>query len=101
MKICGLTVLLCIASMVLITSCGSLRDVEWHKTYGKILPHDLWGSPCSVQETSDGGYIIAGYSNSFGAGDMDMWLVWLAEDHYGDGIQTCIDNILFLIPFCH
>jgi len=46
-------------------------ETEWNKTYGG--PLDDWGE--AVIETSDGGYALTGYTQSFGAGALDFWLV--------------------------
>ncbi len=50
--------------------------VDWQKTYGGT-GND---SANSVQQTSDRRYIIAGVTNSFGAGDNDFWLLRLNEN---------------------
>jgi uncharacterized delta-60 repeat protein len=50
--------------------------VSWQKRYGGI-DNDY---AMSIQQTSDGGYIVAGTTGSFGAGDMDLWVLKLNSD---------------------
>jgi hypothetical protein len=45
--------------------------IEWNKTYGEAGDDVAY----SVVQTSDGGYALAGYTNSSGAGGYDFWLV--------------------------
>lgn len=62
--------------IVKLTSAGS---IEWQKSLGGSK--DDWGT--AVQQSMDGGYIVAGYSASkdgditFNHGDMDYWVVKL------------------------
>lgn len=56
---------------VYLLKMDSEGSLIWNKTYGGAysdLSH-------SVQETSDGGYVIAGYTRSFGNKDDDVYLV--------------------------
>ncbi len=46
-------------------------NLQWAKTYGGT--GEDWAY--SVQQTSDGGYIVAGITWSFGAGDYDIFLI--------------------------
>jgi len=48
-------------------------DVVWQKTYGGS--YDDYAK--SIQQTSDGGYIVAGYTDSFGVGWTDIWVLKL------------------------
>jgi len=49
----------------------ALGEVIWNRTYGG--DGDDWGE--SVVQTEDGGYIIAGKTSSFGAGERDFYLI--------------------------
>lgn len=57
-------------------------DSLWTKTFGG----DSSDAGRSVGLISDGGYIIAGYTNSFGAGNSDVYLI--RTDNNGDTIWT-------------
>ena len=49
----------------------SLTTRRWSRTFGG----NSQDCASSVQETSDGGYILAGHTESFGAGQGDVYLI--------------------------
>jgi hypothetical protein len=49
----------------------SSGNLEWNQTYGGVDQDIAW----SLIQTSDGGFVLAGETLSFGAGDHDFWLV--------------------------
>ncbi|NIP55678.1 MAG: hypothetical protein GWN77_06655 [Gammaproteobacteria bacterium] len=46
-------------------------NIKWQNTFGG----DDWDRAFSVQQTSDGGYIIAGFTYSYGTGESDVYLL--------------------------
>ena len=77
-------------------------DTLWTRTFGGA--HEDWGN--SVQQTSDGGYVVAGYTCSFGAGHADVYLIrtnangdtlWTrtyggADYDYGQSVEQTADG---------
>ncbi|MFC2167706.1 CFI-box-CTERM domain-containing protein [Acidobacteriota bacterium] len=59
--------------------------VEWTKTYGESSFDD---QAYSIQQTNEGGYIIAGQTNSFGEGEYDIWILKLASDGTNEWQKT-------------
>ena len=79
---------------VYLLKTDSEGNLIWNKTYGGA--HSDLGY--SVQETSDGGYVIAGYTRSFGNKDDDVYLIRV--DSEGNelwsrtyGIQGTTNNV--------
>jgi hypothetical protein len=57
----------------------------WSRTFGKSL---TWEYASTVRQVRDGGYIVAGQTESFGSGKYDSWLLKLDEN--GNGPVTGI-----------
>jgi len=56
---------------VYLIKTDSSGDTLWTRTYGGTS--DDWGN--SVQQALDGGFIVAGYTTSFGVGRQDVYII--------------------------
>jgi uncharacterized delta-60 repeat protein len=70
-------------SDILALKLSSEGDIEWQRAYGGSEEDVAF----YIQETSDGGYVVAGYTDSFGAGGSDFLLLKLFSD--GDIDPSC------------
>jgi predicted secreted protein len=71
-RICLITLATVLLVSLISMSCGATPPATaWTKTFGRSGYDD----GRSVQQTSDGGYIIAGSTHSYGAGGSDLWLI--------------------------
>ena len=50
-------------------------DANGNKVWEKIYGGSNFDGANSIQQTKDGGYIVAGVTNSFGAGDFDVYMI--------------------------
>jgi uncharacterized delta-60 repeat protein len=65
-----------------IVKTNSLGDTLWTRTYGGELHEEAF----AVAESGDGGYVMAGYTTSIGAGGYDFCLMKINSE--GDSIWT-------------
>ncbi len=54
---------------------SSTGTIDWQRTYGGSDSDYSY----SIQQTSDGGYIVTGFTFSFGAGHKDIWVLKLSS----------------------
>ena len=72
---CRIFVFPLIAAAILATGGPPAQAQTWAKTYGG-LNDDVANS---IIQTSDGGFAVAGYTFSFGAGGYDLWILKLTS----------------------
>ena len=67
-------------------NCNGQIDEGDVCTFSKTIGGSRWDIANSIIQSSDGGYVVAGYTKSFGAGDWDFYVVKL--DSSGNVLWT-------------
>ncbi|MBU1920982.1 hypothetical protein KKG66_09060, partial [bacterium] len=75
-------ILLFVGILILCSNLFAQPDSLWSHTYGGHVTD--WCN--AVQATADGGYVLAGKTQSFGAGSDDVWMVKTNGD--GDSLWS-------------
>ena len=68
-----------------ILKTDSSGNLTWTSILGKFDHHD---DSLSIQQTTDGGYIVTGWTGSYGAGLSDAWLIKLNSDGENEWKKT-------------
>ncbi len=71
-----------ILSVILVSANCAFAQITFQKTYGGSVDDKGY----AVQQTTDGGYILAGFTQSFGTGPYDAYLI--KTDGNGDSLWT-------------
>jgi outer membrane protein assembly factor BamB len=61
----------------LLLKTDAYGNVTWERVFGSPVGEDRGQS---VQQTSDGGYIVGGITSSYGAGEYDVWVIRTDSD---------------------
>jgi hypothetical protein len=60
------------------------QDIQWTRTYGGF-GND---APSSIEQTTDGGFIISGLTYSYGAGQDDAYIIKTDPEGYVEWMKT-------------
>ena len=86
--ICFSVGVLCLVVFSRTVAQDEVPRVEWEETFGELAQDRAF----SVQQTAEGGYIVAGVTSSFGAGGSDVYLIKIDEDGFLDSDSAWPEN---------